>query len=263
MISVGLQAIGVIAEGLVGWQDTASLLRAERPYVGAEIPPLKPSMLKPNERRRTTRTIKIALQAAEEALQEWTDQAQLLSIFSSSEGDLDIIDQICIALSREDRPVSPTQFHNSVHNAPAGYWSIGSGSRQASSSLAGLNGSFAAGLMEAAVQAVAEQKPALMVGYDQPPPPLLKAFMPIASPFAVALLLTPETDSRGIARLVLEPAATDEESKMSNPELEQLRLAAPAARSLPLLEAVARRESARLTMPYLPGLKLQLDLTPC
>ena len=263
MISVGLQAIGVVAEGLAGWRETASLLRGERPYSGGELPSLRPSMLKPNERRRTTRTIKIALQAAEEALKEWPHPERLLSIFSSSEGDLDIIDQICIALSRDDRPVSPTQFHNSVHNAPAGYWSIGSGSRQASSSLAGLNGSFAAGLMEAAVQVAAERKPALMVGYDQPPPPLLKAFMPIASPFAVALLLTPQTDSSGIAELLLKPATTDHESKMSDPALEQLRLAAPAARSLPLLEAAARRESANLTMPYLPGLKLQLDITPC
>ncbi|MET0042628.1 MAG: beta-ketoacyl synthase chain length factor, partial [Candidatus Thiodiazotropha sp. 6PLUC3] len=84
-------------------------------------------------------TIKIALQAAEEALRDYSDSEGVLSVFSSSEGDLDIIDQICLALSQEDRPVSPTQFHNSVHNAPAGYWSIGSGSHQGSTSLGGLS----------------------------------------------------------------------------------------------------------------------------
>ena len=32
---------------------------------------------------------------------------------------------------RADGQVSPTQFHNSVHNAAAGYWSIATGSQQA------------------------------------------------------------------------------------------------------------------------------------
>jgi hypothetical protein len=233
----------------------------ESDYQGGELSPLKPSMLKPNERRRTTRTIKIALQAAEEALQDCSDCEGLASVFSSSEGDLDIIDQICLALTETGRPVSPTQFHNSVHNAPAGYWSIGAGSRQGSSSLGGLNGSFAAGLMEAAVQSVVEQIPVLLVCYDQPPPELLQPFMPISEPFSIAMLLTAESDA-SIARLSLSTDPHNTESEMTRPALERLRQSAPSARCLPLLEAIAKQQSANIILPYLPGLNLQAELHP-
>ncbi|MEW8625434.1 MAG: beta-ketoacyl synthase chain length factor [Candidatus Thiodiazotropha sp.] len=262
MISVSIEKIGVVAQGINNWQEASVLLQGEADYQGGELPPLKPSMLKPNERRRTTRTIKIALQAAEEALQDLDNSEGLASVFSSSEGDLDIIDQICLALTEEGRPVSPTQFHNSVHNAPAGYWSIGAGARQGSSSMGGLDGSFAAGLMEAAVQSVVEQIPVLLVCYDQPPPELLQSFMPISEPFSIAMLLKAESET-ALARLNLNTLPDGMESRLSKPALETLRLSAPSARSLPILEAVAQHQSASITLPYLPGLNLQAELQPC
>ena len=262
MISVGLQNIGLVAQGINDWQEAAILLRGEQEYSGGDLQALKPSMLKPNERRRTTKTIKIALQVAEEALRDYSDAEGLLSVFSSSEGDLDIIDQICLALSQEDRPVSPTQFHNSVHNAPAGYWSIGSGSRQGSTSLGGLNGGFAAGLLEAAVQCAVERRHVLMVSYDQPPPPLLEPYMPISAPFSVALLLTPEADD-AISKLNIELNSDGEEHRMTSPAMEKLRSSAPAARSLPLLEMISREKQAKIILPYLPGLNLQVETAPC
>jgi hypothetical protein len=262
MITVGIQNIGIVSQGINDWQEAASILLADGDYRPRDLPTLKPSTLKPNERRRTTRTIKIALQAAEEALKDVSDTQNLLSVFSSSEGDLDIIDQICIALSEDGRPVSPTQFHNSVHNAPAGYWSIGSGSRQGSSSLAGLNGGFAAGLLEASVQCAIEKQPVLFVCYDQPPPALLVPFMPISTPFSIALLLSTSTDNC-LSKLSLDTLAAGAETVMSKPELEDLRRSAPAARCLPLLEMVSRKESAKIILPYLPGLNLQTELAPC
>ncbi|MCG8488795.1 MAG: beta-ketoacyl synthase chain length factor [Chromatiales bacterium] len=262
MISVTIEKIGLVAQGINNWQEATALLQSETDYQGGELPLLKPSMLKPNERRRTTRTIKIALQAAEEALQDLDNNESLASVFSSSEGDLDIIDQICLALTEVGRPVSPTQFHNSVHNAPAGYWSIGAGSRQGSSSLGGLDGSFATGLLEAAVQSVVEQIPVLLVCYDQPPPELLQPFMPIDEPFSIAMLLNAESDA-SMARLNLSTLPHGTESRLSKPALETLRLSAPSARSLPILEAIAQNRSASITLPYLPGLNLQAELQPC
>ena len=43
--------------------------------------------------------------------------------------------------------ISPTQFHNSVHNAAAGYWHIAAGSAAPSLSVGGHDGAFAAGLL--------------------------------------------------------------------------------------------------------------------
>ncbi len=262
MIRVGLSRIGIITEGIDSWPEAAALLRGEAPYRDGGLAPLKPAMLQPNERRRTTRTIKLALQATEEVLQGYTDTQQLLSVFSSSEGDLDIIDQICLALCQPERPVSPTQFHNSVHNAPAGYWSIGTGSQAGSCSLAALDGGFSTGLIEAATQVFSEQRPVLLVCYDQLPPPLLEQVMPILTPFAVALLLTPEQDPQPcLAHLALRLDAQGEPDRLANETLEKLRRSAPAARSLTLLEAVASDlPIQQRCLSYQPGLNLHLTI---
>ncbi|MET0065866.1 MAG: beta-ketoacyl synthase chain length factor [Candidatus Thiodiazotropha sp.] len=263
MNTIRISRIGIITEGIASWSEALAVLRNQAPYQGGELPPLKPATLKPNERRRTTRTIKLALQATEEALQDCPDTQNLLSVFSSSEGDLDIIDQICRALSQPDRPVSPTQFHNSVHNAPAGYWSIGSGSLAGSNSLAGLDGGFAAGLIDAATLVLSEQQPVLLTCYDQLPPTLLQDVMPIKTPFAVALMLIPESPSQeGLARLELRLDAQGEADVMADHALERLRRSAPAARCLPLLQALAQIESPRqCRLTYLPGLNLQVSLS--
>src|SRR3546814_16767116 len=55
------------------------------------------------------------------------DPASLPSVFASTHGDLPIMDYMCATLASEPRTISPTKFHNSVHNAAAGYWTIGSG----------------------------------------------------------------------------------------------------------------------------------------
>ena len=48
-----------------------------------------------------------------------------------------------------DQPVSPTQFHNSVHNTAAGYWSIATGSQQPTTCLACHDATAAAALLKA------------------------------------------------------------------------------------------------------------------
>ena len=55
------------------------------------------------------------------------DPATLPSVFASTHGDLAITDYMCETLATDPTAVSPTKFHNSVHNAAAGYWTIGAG----------------------------------------------------------------------------------------------------------------------------------------
>jgi hypothetical protein len=265
MIAVGVHAVGLTAPGLPGWRESLPILRAETPYRRQEMPPLKPDMLKPNERRRTTQTIKLALVAADDALQQVARPAELLSVCASDYGDLDIVNQICLALTQTDRPVSPTQFHNSVHNAPAGYWSIASGYRQASTSLGGLQGMFAAALLEAAVQAVSEAKPVLLVSYDLPAPAPLDQLIPRDACFGAALLLNAASgsDPDRLATLHLEPLAGAAQTPLDEQPLEELRRSLPAARALPLLIAVARQARTRIVLPYLDGLGLGVETHPC
>ena len=51
-------------------------------------------------------------------------------MFASTYGDLAITDYMCSTLAKAPMTLSPTRFHNSVHNAAAGYWSIATACRQ-------------------------------------------------------------------------------------------------------------------------------------
>ncbi len=59
--------------------------------------------------------------------------------------------------------MSPTQFHNSVHNAAAGYWSIAHGSRQPATCLGAHDWTWAAALLKAVAEVAATGAPVLLV----------------------------------------------------------------------------------------------------
>lgn len=262
MKPVYIEAIGVIGPGLESWQQAVAVLAGDGEYQARDLPALKPNMLRPNERRRTTLTIKLALQAAQDALLSH-GYSDLSTVFISSDGDMDVINRICQALCLPDRPVSPTFFHNSVHNAPAGYCAIATGFHAASTSLSGLNGSFAVGLLDAAVQATIEQRPVMLVSYDTPWPDPFSRFKPKRLPFGVALVLRHQVNARSLAELTLLPGEGGDESRVADHGLEHLRANTPAASSLPLLEAVAQNHSARLVLPYLTNEQIALEIRCC
>ena len=73
---------------------------------------------------------------------------------------------MCATLARTPTLISPIKFHNSVHNAAAGYWSIGTGSLAPYTAISAFEYTFAAGLLEAATQVVCEHRPVLYVAFD-------------------------------------------------------------------------------------------------
>jgi hypothetical protein len=166
----------------------------------------------------------------------------MVTIFASSGGDGDTLNDIMQTLATPERAVSPTRFHNSVHNAASGYWALATGSQQASTSLGAYDASFAAGLLEAATQAQVEQRMVTLIAYDHPFPEPLHGARPIAAPFGVALVLTPVRSQLSIAAVHLTLAEAGTANTMADPAFEALRLGNPAARALPLLVALARGE---------------------
>ena len=221
------------------------------------------ALLPANERRRATPTIKLALQAAEQVLAQLNLRGETLwSVFATSGGDGRIIDSICKALTLAGRPVSPTQFHNSVHNAPAGYWSIATASQRPSVSLSAHEGTFSAGLLDAAVTVAVEGATVLLVAYDHPMPPPLGEKRPLAAPFACAFILSAERGKTNTARLNLATAVSGNEDKLADAGLEDLRRGNPAARSLSLLQALAVGNERMVTLPYLNSCWLCVGLEP-
>lgn len=271
MNMVYIQGVGLLGPGLSGWQDSQPVLTQ---HLSIDLEtfnlPIAGS-LPANERRRASRLSKMVLYVAEEAFQKLNQDghtgtlpAECCSVFASSCGDLEIVDKICRALAMADKPVSPIQFHNSVHNAQAGYWAIANQVKQASVSLSAYTGSFAAGLLEAMTVLNVEQKPVLLLAYDRPAPQPLYSAAPSQYEFAVAILLTPEKGENPLGSLNINIKETDQQqTQLTDSNIEILRMANPAARSLPLLQLMANQHRGQIRLPYLDELDLELEFEPC
>jgi hypothetical protein len=258
-----IEGIGLRGPGFSDWPTAAAVLGGREPWEPAPtaLPVLQ--CLPSAERRRTGAPVKLALGVGLEATAcAGADPAALPAIFSSSGGDGQNCHEICEVLASAERQVSPTRFHNSVHNAAAGYWGIATGATRASNALCGFDASFGAGLLEALTQVVVDNSRVLLVAYEVSYPQPMRAVRPIPDSFAVALVLAPLRTAAALAALEAQLCVAPA-SRMSDPGLERLRETIPAARSLPLLAQLAARAAARVTLDYLPPHALAVDLDPC
>lgn len=256
---------GLAATG-PGFADLAAInqhFNGDAPLDPAFIPRPQGSILPGVERRRASPTVKLAVDVAQAAVQQSGLAAeQLAVVFASSNGDTNTIHQICEALATPERFVSPTRFHNSVHNAPAGYWSIASGSMQPSSSLCAWNDTFAAAFLEAATQCVAEQVPVLLAVFDTPFPDPLRELTPGHQPFGVALVLeTSPQQSLASLDVSVEVGNGLPATTMTDVDLEALRGDSSAARSLPLLAACNTAAGGEVVLDYTEDLRLRIAVT--
>jgi hypothetical protein len=255
---VFVDGIGLIGPGLDGWESGRRVLEGEAAYEDAPVRPKPVTLLPAAERRRAGAAIRLAIATGIEALEQaGKDPVDMPMVFAASGGDGETIHEILAVLATDQREVSPTRFHNSVHNAPSGYWSVATGSRAASVSLSSFDDSFAAGLLEAAVQATVRGGPVTLIAYDVPYPEPLHAARPIGSMFSVALVLTTVRSERSMAELTVETAPKDRGvTGMKCAALENVRAGNPAARSLPLLEAIAKRRAVTI---HLHGLDVAMQ----
>lgn len=263
-MKVFVDAVGLAAPGLNSWEESLPILRGEQIYAARELERYKPEQLPANERRRATDLVRMAFRVCEDLLlKNPVDIRRCAAVFASSGGDYPIIDQICKALCEPERQVSPTQFHNSVHNSAAGYWSIATGSRAPSTSISAFDDSFSAGLLEAASLCAIEQLPTILAVYDIKPPEPLQSKRPITQDFGVAFLLSPVESVRSLAQLTLNAAAPAGSTPAQVQALEAMRLSNPAARSLPLLELIARRQAGQLFLAANNNPTTMIEVSPC
>jgi len=268
MMQVYICAVGLQAGEFTGWQEARAML-AQGHAPATTAPRKAPLPFVPaNERRRLTRHLRLALATAADTL--GLDQAEPAaiarpSVFAHAEGDLDIVNNVCEALTQAARPVSPTHFHNSVHNTAAAYWHKALGWHTASTSIAAGEGSFAAGLMEAATQAQVDQPPAgvLLISSDSAPPADLAMVCDMPGSFGCGLTLHHARPQHSHHTLTLAAVDTYEPlSQCATAALETLRRSCPAARALPLLIAMAQQTAQRLVVPWLPEQRLAITLLP-
>lgn len=268
-LRASIESIGLIGPGLTGWPQAAEVLAGRAAWTSArtELPPA--AGLPSAERRRAAPVVKTALAVGHEAVAaSGRDGTTLATVFAASGGDGQNCHAICEMLAGDDRQISPTRFHNSVHNAAAGYWSIAARSRATSNVLCAHDGSFAAGLLESLCQVAVDGVPSLLIAYETDYPEPLHAVRPIADAFGVALVLAPMTDDANApmpahALACIEVKLTDAPvTTLASPEFEALRADNPAARGLPLLEAIAAGRAASVVIDYLPETRVRIDVTP-
>ncbi len=255
--------IGLLGPGLSGWPAAQAIFNGREPYRPQKTVLPAPALLPAAERRRASSVVKLTIAVGLEAIHAASLDAKTLpTVFASSGGDGDTCHAICEVLASSDRRISPTRFHNSVHNAAAGYWSIATGAMSAASVISGYDGSFSAGLLEACATVAAEQKCVLLLACDTSYPEPLHGTRPIADAMGVALVLSPQATASATAKIRID-LTTRSADVLHDAALERLRLDIPAARGLPLLAALARRDTAALVLDYLDDTRLAVAVTPC
>src|SRR3954465_1596340 len=257
-----VESAAVRGRGLMGWADSRAVLAGEQEYRPAPFVPPVAELLPAVERRRTGSTVKLALAAGQQALSSAGRSADsVATVFVSSGNDGDVINDICTTLAGSDRQGSPTRFHNSVHNAPSGYWGIAAHSHHPSTSLCAFDWSFAIGLLEAATQLQVDRTEILLIAYDIPYPMPFSGIRRIEQPFGTALLMTRDCTDRSIAGLAIElDQAPKPPSVMVDGRLETLRLGNPCWRALPFAPALARAQPATITLQRNAGQTMSISV---
>lgn len=258
MSDVFIEGIEVFAAGLPDWQSAKTTLQASAAFAPEAQPSPAPSFLPPREKRRISPSAALALGVAERLVTNTNaDAVQLPVVFASALGETLVMHRILQALDTEERLVSPTQFHNSVHNSPTGYWMIGMHAMQPATSLAAGDFTASAALLKGAMQAQLENRRVMVVLYDVPMPSPLHEKYPLEQSFAAAFLLSPSRSEGSLAEMnITNHVGVD--TPPTSAAGKALLGTNPITALLPLLECLAAHAPAKIQLH-----NLQLSVSPC
>lgn len=237
-----VEGISFWAPKLPAWEIAGPVLAGEAAPPAAALRRPSPQMLPSAERRRAPDSVALAIEVAARACSAAAqDPARLPSVFATTHADLEITDYLCETLVKTPLHTSPTKFHNSVHNAAAGYWCIATGCHAPYMTVSVFGYSYAVGLLEAFMQVAGNGIPVLYVAYD------IEARGPLApiamsrSLLGVGFVLAPNRSAQSVARLSwsIRPGAKGNatQAQPGNAGLVEGNAMAPC---LPLFEALAR-----------------------
>jgi hypothetical protein len=258
MTSVDLAGLGIWGERFSNWEQFCAVVRGESVEANAR---LQPELIPARERRRAPQFVKMAVEVMDQACRmAAVEQASVATIFASGMGDMQITDYMCRTLATMPGTVSPTKFHNSVHNAATGYWSIATASHSPANAVSGYDHSAAIAILEGAVQAVEENIPVLVAVQEMAAPMPFKSVYDSEHPLAAALLLAPAGHCAApLGRVSLEVVPNGADSG-EPPGAAGVDLAGNfAAEILGLLQAIAEGSDnqARLAMSESAGLSIE------
>jgi hypothetical protein len=128
--------------------------------------------------------------------------------------------------------------------------------------LSAFDASFGAGLLEALTQVVADNTRTVFLACDTAYPEPLYSARPIPDAFGIALVLAPQRGAQALAQITvgLTDASADQ---LDDAALENLRIAIPAARGLPLLRGIALRQDKHVVLDYFDSTRLAVAIALC
>ncbi len=258
---VQVAGISFWATRFPGWEIARAVIRGEAAAPEGNSPRPAPTMLAPTERRRAPDSVALALEVAAKACEGSEIATDTLpSVFASTHGDLAISDYMCSTLATTPTMVSPIKFHNSVHNAAAGYWTIGTHCLAPYTAISAHHYTFGMGLLETLVQVVDTQAPVLYVAFDVEGKGPLRAISQSEGLVGVGLVVEPARENARGMRLTAHVGA-ESAVTLATSQAAELVAKNSMAPCFPLLEALAREQSAKVTVATSPNSRLMLELS--
>lgn len=146
--------------------DAAAWCRRE-PDASIERPIAAPleGPLRRRSSELTRMAVDVLVQAAEQA---GLDAGSVPTIWATAHGEHATALRLLAMMHRGEGKLSPTHFHNSVHNTAGGYASIATGNTASSTTLTGGDELVAASLLEALCRVEVDGKPVVLVLADEP-----------------------------------------------------------------------------------------------
>lgn len=208
----------------------------------------KAELLPPMLRRRTSLLTRMAAEVARQALVAGgLDPQAATMVYGSVYGEIRTTVDLLEALLRPGEPLSPTKFHNSVHNTAAGYVSITTGNRAGSSALSAGRSTLAMGLVECAALVACDGGDAVLVIAEEPLPEPLAAgrrWGPLAAAFAIS--------APGRSGMSGRPCLLVQDAGAGPPAAPDWLRDNPCAAALALIDAAGSPAAARVALePHL------------
>lgn len=190
-LNFNLHAASVLAPGLSSLTELFQACNGDRQINTADDLMLVASkLLPPNERRRSSKSVRLVLSCIEQLENKFEVQINnLRSVFATDDGVGEISQQMFDVLSTT-RQVSPLVFPNSVHSAAAGLFSIAYKNNQPSTVVSRGVESFGAGLLCAVIDSLSTSEPVLFVSFDPAMTSPMNEQLPVNQPTASAWIIS-------------------------------------------------------------------------
>lgn len=257
-----VEGLAFWAPGLPDWESARAAFASGRMPEPDSCDAPKPLLLAAGDRRRAPAAVALALEVGRMAIESAGYRGdELPSVFTSAHGDLAIVDSMCATLARAPTQVSPTRFLNSIHNAPAGMWSMAANCMRAGTAVTAGEHSLAAGLLETLVQCESEQRGVLLVACETAATGPLVRTIGSRIPVAFGAILTPRATRASVASMAWSVDNPDGRPRAARAGLAQWFARTGLAGAVDLIEALALRRTdiRHLQLPGGQVLSLQLS----